>query len=66
MADPVMLEDGTGHSYERRAIQEWLRSNSTSPVTGALLPSKTLVPNHALRSLIEGMQELSLLPLGCQ
>lgn len=58
MADPVMISDGTGHSYERRAIQAWLRSHDTSPITGAPLPSKTLVPNHALRNLIEGMKKL--------
>lgn len=50
----MMLTDGTGLSYERRAIQQWLHSHDTSPVTGALLEYKTLVPNYVLRSLIGG------------
>lgn len=53
-----MIGDGTGHSYERRAIQAWLQNHDTSPITGALLSSKTRVPNHALRNLIEGMKKL--------
>lgn len=51
MHDPVVLTDG--HTYERRYIEQWLESNSTSPVSGALLPSKTILPNHALRNAIE-------------
>jgi hypothetical protein len=51
MEDPVMCMDG--QSYERRAIEQWLRSKSTSPATGARLPSKVLVPNLALRHAIE-------------
>merc|ERR1712187_786193 len=40
MVDPVMLDDG--HSYERTAIEEWLKDNDTSPNTGERLPSKKL------------------------
>jgi U-box domain len=42
-----------GHSYEQRAISEWLQTHDTSPVTGQLLATKDLLPNHALRQLIE-------------
>lgn len=52
MADPVMLKDGTVFSYERSAIQSWLDTHCTSPITGKPLESHTLVPNHALRSLL--------------
>ncbi len=49
--DPVITSDG--HTYERSAIQQWFDTGKrTSPVTGALLPNTTLIPNHALRSAL--------------
>ena len=52
MKEPVVCADG--HTYERRAIEEWLRAGKrTSPVTGKRLPSVTTVTNFALRSSIE-------------
>jgi hypothetical protein len=56
MEDPVICCDG--HTYERVAIQMWLRNNSRSPKTNQQLPSKELIPNHALRSTIEAMGTL--------
>ena len=50
MRDPVICADG--HSYERGAIEAWLKRHSTSPTTNAKLDHKRLVPNHALRSII--------------
>ncbi len=50
MTDPVLAMDG--HTYERAAIERWLRARRTSPRTGAPLPSRQLVPNHAIRALI--------------
>ena len=55
MMDPVSAADG--HMYERRAIEEWLVSHSTSPMTGAELKTKDLVPNHIVRGLIRTWQE---------
>jgi len=54
MSDPVICSDG--HTYERHAIEEWLRSNSRSPKTNQRLHSRDLIPNHALRGTIEGMK----------
>jgi hypothetical protein len=54
MTDPATTADG--HSYERSAIANWLQQRSaapTSPLTGMLLPSLGLTPNHALRHAIE-------------
>ena len=51
MTDPVVLADG--HTYEREAIESWLKSKRTSPVTGARLSSTVMVANFALRSSIE-------------
>ena len=52
MCDPVSTADG--HTYERAAIERWLsKGKRTSPLTGAVLESTALIPNHALRKLIE-------------
>lgn len=50
MTDPVLARDG--FSYERAAIEHWLRTHDTSPMTNQRLPSRELVPNNALRSAI--------------
>eukprot|EP00741_Cyanophora_paradoxa_P012803 tig00020629_g12367.t1 len=34
MVDPVMIADGTGHSYERGAVDNWLAWHGKSPLTG--------------------------------
>ena len=51
MKDPVVASDG--HTYEQEAINKWFENNNTSPLTGAMVHSKNLVKNHALRSAIE-------------
>ena len=50
MTDPVSTVDG--HTYERTAIERWLRTHDTSPMTGARLPHKDLTPAISLRQLI--------------
>ena len=55
MRDPVSTADG--QTYERAAIESWLERSDTSPATGAQLPSKTLIPNIALRQSIEEWEE---------
>jgi hypothetical protein len=51
MQDPVM--DPEGNTYERRAIEQWLQVKPESPVTRAPMTAVQLVPNRALKSLIE-------------
>jgi hypothetical protein len=51
MEDPVFTADG--QTYERSAIEHWLRDHETSPLTGAVLRDKTLQSNYALRGTIE-------------
>ena len=51
MTDPVCTADG--FTYERTAITEWLRSNDTSPSTGAKLTCKRLIPNITVRCLLQ-------------
>jgi hypothetical protein len=55
MDDPVICSDG--HTYERVAIEQWLRSNSRSPKTNQHLSSRVLIPNYAMRQAIESMSE---------
>ena len=54
MQDPVIA--GDGHSYERAAIEHWLRNHRTSPLTGCIMPNSTLLPNHRLRTLIRDLE----------
>ena len=56
MSDPVTCMDG--HTYERSGIEHWLEDHDTSPLTGAKLPSKNLIPNHALRNAIDEWKKL--------
>ena len=60
MTDPVCTADG--FTYEREAISEWLHTKDTSPVTGATLESKTLIPNHLVRCLLRAFNETSEVP----
>ena len=50
MQEPYLATDG--HTYERECIAAWLENHDTSPLTNDQLPSKMIIPNHALRSLI--------------
>ena len=44
-------------TYERAAIEEWLRGSNRSPVTGAELPHTIVVPNQALKNIIRDWEE---------
>eukprot|EP01124_Arcella_intermedia_P011115 TRINITY_DN1757_c0_g1_i1.p1 TRINITY_DN1757_c0_g1~~TRINITY_DN1757_c0_g1_i1.p1 ORF type:complete len:726 (-),score=160.34 TRINITY_DN1757_c0_g1_i1:68-2245(-) len=51
MKNPVI--DPDGNSYERDAIFEWLAKNPISPITRKPLKEQDLVPNRALKDIIE-------------
>jgi Mg-chelatase subunit ChlD len=51
MMDPVTLSDG--HTYERTAIEQWLQTHNTSPLSNRPAYTTDLKPNYALRSAIE-------------
>ena len=55
MVDPVI--DKEGNSYERSAIEAWLRDNSTSPLTRSPMTTSDLAPNRALKEAIEALDE---------
>jgi len=50
MRDPVFAQDGI--TYERDAIERWLRDHNTSPATGSLMSNKIVIPNIGLRKQI--------------
>ncbi|XP_072253228.1 WD repeat, SAM and U-box domain-containing protein 1-like isoform X2 [Leuresthes tenuis] len=51
MKDPVIAADG--YSYEREAIESWIRGkNKTSPMTNLLLQTTLLTPNRSLKMAI--------------
>lgn len=61
MTEPVV--DPEGNTYERSAIEEWLTKNQTSPITRAPLKKTDLIPNRALRDVIESkLKELGIQP----
>lgn len=51
MRDPVVAADG--HTYERTAIARWISTSNKSPLTGAILAHKDLVPNYMLLSSLQ-------------
>jgi len=56
MNNPVIAVDG--HSYDEKHIMAWFQNHAhiagaISPITGEILPSRTLIPNHALRVAID-------------
>ncbi|VFQ58933.1 unnamed protein product [Cuscuta campestris] len=60
MSDPVILS--SGHTFDRSSIQRWLDAgNRTCPITNLPLPDPpSIIPNHALRSLISNFAHVSL------
>jgi len=65
MRDPVETA-ADGQTYKRAAIERWLERSDTSPVNGAKLPSKTLVPNIALRQAVEEWEHAFAVPAAKQ
>mmetsp|Transcript_30929 Transcript_30929/g.50030 ORF Transcript_30929/g.50030 Transcript_30929/m.50030 type:complete len:445 (-) Transcript_30929:319-1653(-) len=55
MQEPVVCADG--HTYERIAIERWLKEHCSSPLTGKTLKSKIMFPNYNLMSQIKEFQE---------
>jgi hypothetical protein len=51
MEDPVV--DPEGNSYERLAIESWLRVSGTSPITRKPLLASALAPNKSLKNAID-------------
>ncbi|KAG2485034.1 hypothetical protein HYH03_016237 [Edaphochlamys debaryana] len=55
MRDPVV--NALGFTYERAAIEAWLRNHDTDPETRQRLPNKDLAPNWTVKGLIRDWLE---------
>ncbi|CAM9699156.1 unnamed protein product [Choristocarpus tenellus] len=53
MREPVIAADG--HTYDKEAIEMWLRHHDTSPKTGQPMDHLFVVPNHNLKRLIKDL-----------
>ena len=53
--DPVSIE--TGHSFCRECISRWFLTSYTCPMTNKRLSTKTVIPNHTLRTVIDDYQQ---------
>ena len=61
MEDPVCASDG--HTYERKHIEAWFVQKRKSPKTGNNLADLRLIPNIALRQLIDDFRTKNGLPM---
>ncbi len=50
MREPVVASDG--HTYEKNAIEKWLKTSHTSPRNGETIDG-TIIPNYNLKKLIQ-------------
>ena len=48
-----------GQTYEKNAIEKWIEKYHTSPITKKRLENENLIPNYALKNLIEEYNKLS-------
>lgn len=60
--DPVLADDG--HTYERSAIVEWIKSHGTSPVTRQPIKIKELKTNRIVKQLADQYRSSSGINIG--
>ncbi len=48
--DPVLAQDG--HTYERDAIEEWIRKTGTSPITRQPISIQHLISNITVKKIV--------------
>ena len=53
--DPVLAQDG--HIYEREAIENWIRTKGTSPLTRQELSLEHLYPNDIVKKLVDAFEK---------
>eukprot|EP01025_Chloroclados_australasicus_P024507 TRINITY_DN24576_c0_g2_i5.p2 TRINITY_DN24576_c0_g2~~TRINITY_DN24576_c0_g2_i5.p2 ORF type:complete len:194 (-),score=9.95 TRINITY_DN24576_c0_g2_i5:186-767(-) len=61
MREPVVATDG--YTYDRTAIENWLLTQTTSPITNEQFHSLLLIPNRSIMGIIDEVQKLGLLGL---
>jgi len=52
--DPVLAQDG--HTYEKEAIEQWIRKHGTSPLTRQPLSIEHLYPNHVVKKIVDAFE----------
>ena len=52
MSDPVICTK-SGHTYERKTIEDWIESNGADPITRQKIKKKHLTPNRTVKAMIE-------------
>ena len=62
MEDPVI--DREGNTYERVAIEEWIRAHGTSPITRSRLSVSELTPNRILKDIIDRLRVTTAVVIG--
>ncbi|CAF4217407.1 unnamed protein product, partial [Adineta steineri] len=55
--NPVLAQDG--HTYERVAIEEWIRKTGSSPLTRQPLSLEHLYPNLVVKKIIDNFETLT-------
>jgi hypothetical protein len=61
MADPVFASDGI--TYERHAIELWMRTHDVSPITNKPFHHKLLIPNLSMCSMVAEWCEQNGVPV---
>ncbi len=59
-SDPVIASDT--YTYERTAIERWLSTHPTSPMTKQAMTTQTLILNRALKDAIEQWKKQAVMP----
>ena len=54
--DPVLVKDG--YTYDRKAIQDWIRNHGTSPMAREPLLIEQLFPNRIVKELVNVFETL--------
>eukprot|EP00343_Euplotes_focardii_P009278 CAMPEP_0205824118 /NCGR_PEP_ID=MMETSP0206-20130828/19528_1 /ASSEMBLY_ACC=CAM_ASM_000279 /TAXON_ID=36767 /ORGANISM="Euplotes focardii, Strain TN1" /LENGTH=127 /DNA_ID=CAMNT_0053121933 /DNA_START=1 /DNA_END=384 /DNA_ORIENTATION=+ len=60
MTDPVLTS--SGHTYERKNIEEYIDEYGIDPMTRKELSKDSLIPNHIIRDLISNYIALPQIP----
>ncbi|XP_022747355.1 U-box domain-containing protein 1-like [Durio zibethinus] len=62
MKDPVIV--ASGHTYDRNSIAQWINTgHHTCPKSGQRLIHMALIPNYALRTLVQQWCQVNNIPL---
>ena len=56
--------DREGNTYERIAIEEWIRAHGTSPITRSRLSVSELTPNRNLKDVIDRLPNTTVVTGG--